>query len=177
MRVRFVSREKKKNTIRKTFSLSTFLHGPAPDGGILFCVLGLLVFGWVMVYSSSALFAEVHYQDQFFFFKRQILWSLIGLAAFLVAANSPLEFWQKMARPLYVVTLGALVLVLLIGPEVAGARRWIRLAGFSFQPSELAKVVLILLVADYIDRRQSRLKEFKRGLLPVLILAGLLIGL
>jgi cell division protein FtsW len=69
------------------------------------------------------------------------------------------------------------VLVLLIGPSISGARRWIRLGGLGFQPSELAKLAMILVVADYLDRRQSRLKEFSRGLLPILILVGLMVGL
>ncbi len=174
MKVRFVAREKPKSRLQKTFSLEGLVHGPAPDGGVLFCVFGLLVFGWVMVYSSSALFAELRYHDQFFFFKRQLLWSLIGLGAFIAAANVPIEIWQRSARPLYLLTTIALVLVLFVGPEVAGAKRWIRVAGLNFQPSELAKVAMILLVADYIDRRQSRLKDFKRGLLPLLILVGVL---
>jgi cell division protein FtsW len=130
-----------------------------------------------MVYSSSALVAEMRYHDQYYFLKRQIMWSLIGLVVFVASSNLPLSFWQKCTKPLYVITIISLVLVLLIGPKISGARRWIRLAGLGFQPSELAKLTMILVVADYMDRRQSRLKDFKKGLLPLLCVVGLMVGL
>lgn len=127
-----------------------------------------------MIYSSSALIAESRYHDQFFFLKRQILWSVVGILAFLLAANIPLRVWQEKTRALYVVTIMALLLVFFVGPEIAGARRWIRLGGFSFQPSELAKIAMVFMVADYMDRRQSRLRSFNKGLLPLLFLIGIL---
>ncbi|MBV9080212.1 MAG: cell division protein FtsW, partial [Elusimicrobia bacterium] len=171
------SRKAKKGKLRRLLSIDPLLRGPLPDVPLLACVFGLLVFGWIMVYSSSALVAELKYKDQFFFLKRQILWSIIGLGGFIVAAKLPLDFWRKAARPLYAFTLVALAAVLVIGPSISGARRWIRLPGASFQPSELAKLSLVLVAADYMDRRQSRLKNFKKGLLPLLVLAGMMIGL
>lgn len=158
-------------------SMKSLINGAAPDWGVLYGVLALLVFGWVMVYSSSALVAETRYHDQYYFLKRQIVWSLIGLVAFIISSNLSLSFWQKMGRVLYLVAAVSLVAVLFIGPEISGARRWIRLGGFGFQPSELAKLTMILIVADYMDRKQSRLKDFKRGLMPLLCLIGFLMVL
>ena len=178
MKYNFVSKKSvEQKKITKFFSLSSLMRSPYPDTGLLLCVAGLLVFGWVMIYSSSALFAENRYQDQFFFLKKQLLWSMIGLMAFLAAANIPFSFWQSNIKPIYFVTLALLVLVLLVGPKISGARRWIHVPGFSFQPSEAAKIVMVFLVADYMDRRQSRLKDFKRGLMPLLLLAGTMLGL
>jgi cell division protein FtsW len=171
------SRARKQGLLRRLVSIDPLLRGPRPDLPLIFCAFGLLVFGWVMVYSSSALVAEIRYQDQFFFLKRQIIWSLIGMAAFVVAAKMPLSAWQKSARVFYGVVLALLVLVLIVGPEISGARRWIRLPGFGFQPSELAKLALVFVAADYMDRRQSRLKDFKKGLLPLLALVGSAMGL
>ncbi|OVE76745.1 putative lipid II flippase FtsW [bacterium F11] len=159
------------------FSFQQVLQGIDESPVLLMCMLGLLILGSVMVYSSSALFAESRYQDQFFFFKRQVLWSVIGLVFFLVSSNIPLSIWQKNVHVIYGLTVCFLVLVIFFGPEIAGAKRWLRLGPFNFQPSELAKLSMVLLVGDYLDRRQSRLKDFKRGLVPLLTLVGVLLVL
>lgn len=178
MRVQFVNKRKtKESKLLSIFSLKSLWRGASPDEGILLCVFGLLVFGWVMVYSSSALFAETKYHDQYFFLKKQVMWSLIGIVAFMVSANIPLSFFQANARRLYFGTIGALVLVLFFGRQISGAKRWLSLGFISFQPSELAKVAIVFLVADYMDRRQSRLREFKKGLVPLLALVGFILGL
>jgi cell division protein FtsW len=152
---------------------SIFTKGK-PDAAMVLGILSLVVLGWVMVYSSSALIAESKFQDQYFFLKRQVMWSLIGFLGLVVALNTPLLFWQKLTKPLYLVTFVSLVMVLIWGPEIGGARRWFRIGGYSLQPSEVAKLVGILIVADYLDRRQSRLGDFKRGILPILGLILLL---
>lgn len=178
MKFRFVpSKTKEEGKLRKFLSVESLLKGPNPDTGLLLAVFGLIVFGWVMVYSASALFAENRYHDQFFFLKRQVIWSMIGALFFILAANIPLTFWQTRVRTIYIVTIVALVLVLLIGPKISGARRWIRLPGMNFQPSEIAKIMMVFLVSDYLDRRQSRLRDFKRGIVPLLLLVGLPMGL
>lgn len=178
MRVQFtVDKRKNKFSLFRLFSLRPLINGPLPDRGLMLAVFGLLVFGWVMVYSSSALFAETRYHDQYFFLKRQLLWSFIGLFFFVMAMNIPSHFWQTHAKTIYFITLALLVAVLITGPEIAGAKRWIRLKGFGFQPSELGKLALVFVVSDYMDRRQSRLKDFKRGLVPLLGLCGVLMGL
>src|ERR1041385_7383100 len=152
MRVQFVSKKKtKRSQLLSIFSLKSLWRGAGPDAGILLSVFGLLVFGWIMVYSSSALFAESKYQDQYFFLKKQVMWSMIGMVAFLLSANIPLKYFQLNARKLYMVALASLVLVLFLGRQISGAQRWLKLGFISFQPSELAKVAMVFLVADYLD--------------------------
>ena len=177
MRQRFVSSKPKRVKARSLFSLKGLISEPTVDTGLLYCIVGLLLFGWVMVYSSSAYFAAARYGDQYFFLKRQMLWSGIGIVAFLMAMNSPMRFWQESAKMIYVFSLATLVLVLLMGPEISGAKRWIRVGSFGFQPSEVAKVAMVFLVADYMDRHQSRLKDLKTGFLPLLFFVGVLFGL
>jgi len=177
MKARFVAAKKKPGVFSRIFNVRPFLDPHRSDGALLLCVLGLIVFGWVMVYSSSALTAEARYHDQFYFLKRQIIWSMIGLVVFVVSSNIPMKVWQDQTRLIYFLALISLVLVLFIGPNIAGARRWIRLGGFSFQPSELAKIAIVFSVADYMDRRQSRLRHFWKGLFPLFLLLGALFGL
>ena len=172
-----VKRKTKSKTFLSIFSLKSLWRGAGPDEGIVLCVFGLIVFGWVMVYSSSALFAEARYHDQYFFLKKQVMWSIIGIAAFLFSANVSLSFFQSKVRWLYGASLVSLVLVLFFGKEISGAQRWLRFGFVSFQPSELAKIAIIFTVADYLDRKQSRMREFKKGLVPLLGMVGLLLGL
>src|SRR5688572_12467392 len=129
MRYQFVTKKKESKKLSRFLSIENLLKGPTPDMGLILCVFGLVVFGWVMVYSSSALFAEQRYQDQFFFLKKQMMWSCIGVGGFLLAANIPFSFWQKNVRWLYAGIIALLVLVLIIGPKISGAQRWIHLPG------------------------------------------------
>lgn len=143
----------------------------------MLCVIALLLFSWVIIYSASAILAENRYGDQYFFLKRQMIWTFLGVIVFAVSSNISLKFWQSMVKPIYFIVLASLIAVLALGPEIAGARRWFRLGSISIQPSELAKLASVLLVADYCDRRQSRMLDFKKGLLPLLILFGVMTGL
>lgn len=178
MKVQFRSyKPEKKKKLASLFSVQSLLSGMAPDLPLLYCVFGLTLFGWIMVYSSSALMAESRYHDQYFFLKRQMAWSCIAMLFFLAASNIPLRVWQRFTKPIYLITAILLILVLMFGPTIAGAKRWFRFGFGSFQPSEMAKLAVVLMVADYLDRRQSRLKEFKRGLLPLLCLVGVPVGL
>lgn len=176
MKYRFRPSPSSPGKIRKLLSPSFILKIAATDRGLLMCVFGLVVFGWVMVYSSSALVAETRYHDQYFFLKKQIVWSLLGLIAFVAAANVPVPAWQASTKKFYGLTVLLLVAVLIFGPEIAGAKRWLRFSGFSFQPSELAKLAMVFTVADYLDRRQSRIKQFRKGLVPLLVLLAFLIA-
>jgi len=177
-RLEFVaSQSAPKKIIRKLLSPKIFLPMSCPDFPLLLAIVGLTVFGWVMIYSSSALAAETRYGDQYFFLKRQILWSLIGVFVFLVSSNISTVNWQKASRGFYFCSLLALFLVLIFGREIGGAHRWIKIGPLNFQPSELAKLAVVFLIADYMDRRQSRLKDFKRGLLPLLILFSVPVAL
>jgi len=145
--------------------------------GIVFV---LLLFGWVMLYSASAFVAESRYGNQYFYLKKQILWSGLGLLGLWIAMKVDLKIVQKLSRPVLLVSVAFLIMVLFFGREVAGSRRWLRLGGFGFQPSEFAKLAVVLSLADYLDRKKSHLKDFSSGLVPALILLGipvLLVGL
>lgn len=148
-----------------------------PDWIILFLSISLILFGWVILYSASAVMAESRFGDQYFFLKKQMMWSFLGLAAMLAAWRVNMGFVQRSARPLFVGVLVLLVAVLFVGHEVGGGKRWLRLAGFGFQPSELAKLGVVLVLADFLDRRKSRLTEFKSGFVPPMLLVGLVLGL
>jgi cell division protein FtsW len=146
---------------------------------ILLMAVALTCFGVVMVYSASSIMAATKYHDGFYFLKRQGLYALAGMAAMYVAMQIDYQVWKRWAVPLL---LGCLVLLLLvfvpgIGGSAKGASRWLRFPGFNLQPSELAKIVLIVYMAYSLDKKQEKVKFFSTGFLPYMVLLMLLFGI
>ncbi|MHC4922559.1 MAG: FtsW/RodA/SpoVE family cell cycle protein [Planctomycetota bacterium] len=149
--------------------------GPVTPWGrvAVVCALALTTLGILMVYSSSSVRAALEEGDGTFFLKRQMAWAALGLATMTVAIRVPLDAWRRHSRVLLGVVLVLLVLVLAFGPSINGSRRWFRLAGYSFQPSELAKLAVILFTAAWLCDARERLTDFKKGFLPVAGALGL----
>jgi len=141
------------------------------------CALALCALGVLMVYSSSSVRAALQEQDGTFFLKRQLAWAGIGVLGMLGAMRVPLSFWRAHARPLFLLALLLLVAVLVSGTRINGARRWFRLGGLSFQPSELAKLAVLVFVSAWLCDARERLADFRRGFLPAAGAVGLLAGL
>lgn len=147
---------------------------------VVFTVTLILVgLGIVMIYSASAIRAQERFEDPYFFLKRQALWALVGLTAMVWAMGQDYRRMARIAPWVYLLGVLLLVVVLVpgIGVKVNGARRWLRLGGLSFQPAELAKLALIMLLARGLARKGRRIREWTHGLLPPLGLAGVVIGL
>lgn len=151
--------------------------GAEPDRVLLFLTLAMLVLGWVVLYSASALLAEAKFGSQYYFLKKQIMWSALGLAGLLAASRVKMSLVQSSARMSYVVAAILLFLVLVMGHEVLGAKRWLRLGPVGLQPSEFAKLAMVLFLADALDRKKSRLSDFQHGYVPLLVMTGLMLGL
>lgn len=142
-------------------------------------VLGLTLFGAVMVYSASAILAEKNYGSQFYFLLRQGVWAIAGVAAMAVAMcidyrhyKRPVVIWSLLG-----VTVAMLVVVLFL-PRVNETHRWIRYGRyFSLQPSEIAKLALAAFMGVFLERRARELESFKRTFLPAAGIAAILICL
>jgi cell division protein FtsW len=145
------------------------------DPWLLGAALVLAMFGVVMVYSASAVYASARLGDGLWFFKRQALGAAAGLAALLLAMKLGYRRIEKLAVPLLLFSLVLLVLVLVpgLGVVAGGARRWLRLGSLAFQPSELAKVALVLWLSRSLARKGERVRTFSAGLLPHLFMLGL----
>jgi cell division protein FtsW len=122
----------------------------------LVAVLNLV--GVVMVLSASSVLSISSYHNPWHFFERQVLWLIVGTVAFIVALRVDHHRWRRLVRPLMVLTLALLGAVLVpgVGVTVAGATRWLGTSSFQVQPSELAKLSLVLFAADILDRRADR---------------------
>lgn len=139
--------------------------------GVLIMTALLLAFGVVMVYSSSAIYAQEHYGDAAYFLKRHLIYLTLGLlCAAWVLTLDPKQI-RRWAKPfmLLVLLLLAAVLVPGIGHRVSGARRWFRIGGFGIQPSELAQLSMVLYFADVLTRKRGHLRDFFQGILPSLM--------
>ncbi|MBI5524798.1 MAG: putative lipid II flippase FtsW [Deltaproteobacteria bacterium] len=152
------------------------VHRPGSYHALLtFSVLALLCVGVVMVYSSSAMFAEKE-NDTEFFLKKQMFFALLGVAAMVAAKNVDYRRLRVLAYPLLALAFVALVAVLIpkLGAHINGARRWIRLGPVQFQPAEYVKLALIVYLAYSLARKQEKIKSFTVGFLPHVMLVGML---
>jgi cell division protein FtsW len=149
------------------------------DSVLVTAVIGLLLLGLVMVASASITIADTNFGDPFYYSKRQLINMVIGVAGAAIACSIPTSLWQRLAFPLLIAAFAMLVVVLIpgVGHQVNGSRRWLSLGFMNFQPSELARVLLLMYLASYIVRRQAELRESIVGFvkpLAVLALASLL---
>ncbi|MBN8226394.1 putative lipid II flippase FtsW [Corallococcus macrosporus] len=145
---------------------------------ILLCaVLALVALGLVMTYSASAVLAQDKLGDSLYFLKRQLSAAGLGLVAMAVAMKLG---WRKLARLAYPLLLIAIVLLIAvaipgIGTTAGGARRWIRLPGFSLQPAEIAKFAWLVYLSYSLAKKREKVATFSIGFLPHLALCGILV--
>ncbi len=151
------------------------LKRKSPDFVLFITVMCLVSIGVIMVLSASEYKTLVYYNDSFYYFKRQLLWSLMGLTAMFFMLNYDYKRLQQYVLPSLVIAFVLLVLVLIpgIGREVNGARRWIG----PLAPAELVKLCIIIFTAYGLSRGRERVKDFVRGVLPYLVVMGLAAGL
>jgi len=150
-----------------------------PDFLLLILTLILVGFGIVMVFSASSSMTAVLQKfgnDPLYFTRRQLMFAGAGTVMMLILMNIRYERYKAWFAPFLLFTLVLLVGVLFT-KEINGARSWIVLGPFSIQPTEFAKIALILYLAAIISKKQEKFREFKRGLLPALLVSGLVAGL
>lgn len=149
-------------------------EAPPYDRVLLWAVLGLTMLGLVMVFSASAVAAAERLGDPLHYVKRQSIAAVLGIFAMLFAMRLGHRRLEALAYPILAVSLVTLVLVAIpgIGTVAGGARRWIRFAGFSFQPGELAKLSLVLYLARSLARKREKILDFSIGFVPHTVVAG-----
>jgi len=154
------------------------IYRGAIDVPFLLLTLLLLAIGVIMVLSAS--FARAYYtqnQSATYFFSRQLIFAVGGVAAMIVISRVPVSLYRKTSLLILAAALFFLLLVLVGGKKVNGARRWFELFGVTFQPSEVAKIAVILFDAMLVCRFRGKMKTFRYGVLPFGIVAGMIVGL
>lgn len=142
---------------------------------VILLVLGLVIFGCIMVYSASCYSAEYRYKNQFFFLYKQLFGVALGIFALVFFSFFDYHLLKKFRYWILGVSVILLILVFVpgFGVQSYGANRWVNLLGISIQPSEIAKFALVLFLAYYLSEKHDKIKTFK-GLLPPLCVAGVL---
>jgi len=138
-------------------------HAAAPDY-IFLCLAGIItVFGFIALASASSIFSYESFGSSFYLIRHQLLFGFLpGLLAFFVAMRMHYTKWKKLSGLIFIATVVMVALVLIpgIGNKLGGSRSWFSIGSFSFQPSELAKLGLILYLALWFEARQDRLQDF-----------------
>ena len=143
---------------------------------IIGIMIVLLILGTINVFSSSFIIAETEFDSPYFFLKRHVINVIIGLVAFLICFRVDYHKWRNFMPFILLFTIISLVLVLIIGPEVNGAKRWLPLGVAQFQPAELAKLVSIMIMSAYLamDIKANREIRFFTAQLGIIVLLAIL---
>ena len=140
---------------------------------VLVVVLVVVGLGVTMSASSAVALDVTESRDQWYFLKRQLVGVGLGTVALIVASRIPYRFYRKVAFPLFLLTLGLLIAVEMNGITEGGATRWLRLPGLtSFQPSELAKVSVVFVLAYLMEKKAKLLTNFPHFIVPVAAILG-----
>lgn len=143
---------------------------------ILFgAVILISIFGIVMIYSASSIWAEFKFHDAFKYVKQQSFFFIVGIVVMLISSKIDLDFIKKKANLILIGCLILLALVLIpgIGQVRNGSRSWFGFGGLGIQPSEFAKIGLIIFTAKYLQNNQKNMKDIKKGALPIFLVIGI----
>ncbi|MBT8146423.1 MAG: FtsW/RodA/SpoVE family cell cycle protein, partial [Gammaproteobacteria bacterium] len=150
-----------------------------PVNGLLLVTALLLVIGLMMMTSASVEIASSQYGDPLFHFKRQAVFTVLGVVVLLFTVCVPTQKWRAASGFLLLMAYGLLVLVLVpgVGRVVNGSARWLDLGFFNLQPSELAKVFMVMYLAAFLERHRDEVREQWTGFIKPLLVAGVAIVL
>ncbi len=148
------------------------------DFWIFITVMLLLSLGIIMVFSASAAKAYIEMDDAYYFFKKQLIYSLVGVVALLIASKIDYRKLGKLSVIMLIISLLMLVMLLIpgLGRTINGSTRWLK-APIPFQPSEIAKISIILFYSYSLSKHYKRLEKFWTGLLPYILLMGVFAAL
>ncbi len=138
---------------------------------LMFSVITLICIGTTMIGSASIPYGDYKFDAPFYFIDRQLIYLFLGVITVFFSMKVPLKFWLNQTFLLWAIVLILLIVVLIpgIGANVNGSKRWIRMVGFTFQPSELAKFVMVLFTADYVVRREDEIRFSWTGFFRLLV--------
>jgi cell division protein FtsW len=139
---------------------------------LLMATLALVGMGVVMVYSTSAIIAGDRFGDPYYFLKKQALYAAIGFVLMILMMFFPYEILKRFAYPILILSILLLIAVLIpgIGHRAGGAMRWLKIQSFSFQPSEFAKLGLVVFLAYFLAKKEEKIRSFSFGFLPTVLL-------
>ncbi len=168
------TRQVKRTTKRRPGPLDAILAQGGYDMNILFPVLFLVGIGMVMVYSASSAIAVKKFGSDFFFLRKQAMFAAVGILALVFCRYFPFKVYKPLTYPFLVLAMALLAVTHApgIGHSAGGASRWIRFGGFTFQPSEVARLALIFYLAYSLSKKHEKIRTFAIGFVPHVIVLG-----
>ena len=131
------------------------------DYSLLFLIIFLLCFGLVMLYSTSSYYGSTRFGDAAYYLKKQLFATSLGIVAMIIVSRIPYRFWMNLSGLAYLLALGLCTAVIFVGTEAKGQARWLYIGPLSFQPSEFAKLAVILFLAMVIYKTSKQGGDFK----------------
>lgn len=146
---------------------------------LFIAVITLILFGLIMIFSASSIWAEYKFNDSFKYVKQQGLFIIIGIILMHTVSKIDYKWYYKKTNLILLICLFLLVLVLIpgIGSVRNGSRSWFGIGSFGIQPSEFAKLGLIIFTAKYLSQNNKFLKDIRKGVIPILLVLFLIFGL
>ena len=144
------------------------------DKLLFFIVIIIGIFGIVMIYSASSIWADYKFHDPLKFIKSQSIFFLVGIFLANFFSHIDSKFWFQHANKIILGCFILLILVLIpgIGTVRNGSRSWFGIGGLGIQPSEFAKIGLIIFVSKYLSKNRKELRDIKKGVFPILLVIG-----
>lgn len=147
-------------------------QGGRPDVFIIALTVGLVLAGFVAVYSASFVIALARFGDPNYYIVRHLVWATAGAVLLIAAARTDYALLRPLAVPVMLGTIVLLVAVLIAGQEAGGARRWIGVGELSLQPAEFAKLSVIIYMAAWLSSKGDDIRSLEHGLIPFVIIIG-----
>ncbi|MDH6373938.1 putative lipid II flippase FtsW [Paenibacillus sp. VTT E-133280] len=150
-----------------------------PDFQLLILTLLLVGFGLVMVFSASSsltLASSKFSNDPLYFMKRQMIWIVLGIVVMFTAMNIHYSKFKKWYVPIFIITV-ILLLFVAFSERINGAKSWLSIGKLGIQPTELAKISIILYLSALITKKGERFRDFRTGYIPVMVIVGIVAGL
>ena len=145
------------------------------DYSLLFIVIFLVCFGLVMLYSTSSYNAQIKFGDAAFYLKKQLFATALGIAAMLIVSRIDYHFWKHFWLLAYLAGFGLCTLVMFVGEDYNGSKRWLSLGPISFQPSELAKLAMIVFLAVVISQMPKKMGKLS-SVIKIMMVALPMVG-
>jgi len=147
------------------------------DSMLLGVFVALMMVGLVMVFSTTIVMGNQSLETNTSYFWKQLIHMVLGVGLTITVACIPVWLWEKLSVPLLVAALVSLIVLLFIGLEINGSKRWISLLGIRVQPAEFAKLAMVIYAASYLSRRHAEIEKFSKGIVNIGIVLALIGGL
>ncbi len=142
------------------------------DFPLLLTTAVLAVTGLIVMYSASFVVALVEHDDPYYFLTRQAMWAVLGAILLVAAARTDYRWLRALAFPALLIAITFLIAVLIVGIEVNGSRRWIGVGAYTIQPSEFAKLAIVIYLAAWLEGKGRNIRSIEHGLIPFVLVVG-----